>query len=450
MPRLLAGLLTMTVGAGLGAWLGHGVGSSLLNPLIGSFAALALLAAVDALRGYRLIRWLRHSTEGSAPRDSGLWGEIGYRMERSLRDLEFDLSRERSRLAQFLSAIEASPNGVLLLDSSEQIEWCNRLAADHFGLDPMRDLRQPITNLVHAPAFVDYLRQRQFEAPVVFGGSSGRAMLSVGVRLYGEGQMLVLSQDITQSERTDAMRRDFVANVSHEIRTPLTVLAGFIETMTQLQLSDVERKRVLALMSQQARRMQTLVDDLLMLAQLEGRPMPPAEHWMTLDRLLEIAEADARALSAGCHLLTVKRATGIEIAGVESEVLSAISNLLHNAVRYTPTGGSIEALWRPASDGSSHLVVSDTGAGIAREHLPRLSERFYRVDGSRSRETGGTGLGLAIVKHVMQRHGGELRIDSELGKGSRFALVFPAARVRLVAASPASGEQVESAATGVV
>ena len=178
--------------------------------------------------------------------------------------------------------------------------------------------------------------------------------------------------------------------------------------------------------------------------------MPPAEHWMTLDRLLEIAEADARALSAGCHLLTVKRATGIEIAGVESEVLSAISNLLHNAVRYTPTGGSIEALWRPASDGSSHLVVSDTGAGIAREHLPRLSERFYRVDGSRSRETGGTGLGLAIVKHVMQRHGGELRIDSELGKGSRFALVFPAARVRLVAASPASGEQVESAATGVV
>jgi two-component system, OmpR family, phosphate regulon sensor histidine kinase PhoR len=430
MPRILAGALALFVGGWLGSLIGRNIDAPILSTLIGSLSVLAILAAVDSLRGYRLITWLRGAQVAAAPRESGLWGEIGYRMERSLRALELEVSREQSRLAQFLSAIEASPNGVLLLDSMQQIEWCNSVAADHFGLDPKRDLRQPVTNLVRAPAFVTYLRDARFDGPITFTGPNGQISLSVLIRRYGEGQLLILSRDITERERSDAIRRDFVANVSHEIRTPLTVLTGFIETMSQLRLSEAERKRVLTLMAQQAHRMQTLVSDLLMLAQLEGSPLPTAERWVPLTRLLQQLEAEAKSISQGRHLLLFDEPGGIVIAGIESELLSAIGNLVQNAVRYTQSGGKIEVTWRQMADGSGQLSVSDTGPGIAREHLSRLTERFYRVDGSRSRDTGGTGLGLAIVKHVIQRHGGELTIESEVGKGSTFRLVFPAARTR--------------------
>jgi two-component system phosphate regulon sensor histidine kinase PhoR len=242
---------------------------------------------------------------------------------------------------------------------------------------------------------------------------------------------LLLSQDITERERAEAMRRDFVANVSHEIRTPLTVLAGFVETLAELPLTEPERRRVLGLMAQQTARMQALVGDLLMLAQLEGSPRPGADRWLPLATLLQRSLADAVALSAGRHLIVPRGVSDVEVAGTEGELLSAVGNLLGNAVRYTPEGGRIELGWGRQEDGRAFIEVSDTGPGIAREHLPRLTERFYRVDGSRSRDTGGTGLGLSIVKHVVQRHGGEIDIDSEIGKGSTFRLLLPALRVRL-------------------
>jgi two-component system phosphate regulon sensor histidine kinase PhoR len=246
---------------------------------------------------------------------------------------------------------------------------------------------------------------------------------------------LVLSQDITEGERADAMRRDFVANVSHEIRTPLTVLSGFIETMATLPLTDVERRRVLHLMDQQTQRMQTLVSDLLTLAQLEGSPRPAADRWVGVGDLLQQVESDARTLSQGRHEITVNGSEAAQLAGAEHELLSAMANLASNATRYTPEGGRIQMSWRVLHDGSGEFAVRDTGPGIEREHIPRLTERFYRVDGSRSRETGGTGLGLSIVKHVVQRHGGELDIQSEPGRGSNFRLVFPASRVRTAAAA---------------
>ena len=433
LPRIFAGTVTLLAGAGVGSMVGRGFDAPVLSVLMGSCAALAVMAGFDALRGYRLIRWLRGSQRDTAPTDSGLWGEIGYRMERSMRVLEVDVARERLRLTQFLSAIEASPNGVLLLDANRQIEWFNSVAADHFGLDRQRDLRQSITNLVRAPGFVSYLREGRFDASVTFPGPAGRATLSVLIRAYGEGQLLVLSQDITERERSDAMRRDFVANVSHEIRTPLTVLSGFVQTMSELELTQAERKRSLALMAQQTQRMLALVSDLLMLAQLEGSPLPPPEQWVVLNCLMEQVLNDARSLSAGRHVVTLDITTSVELAGVEAELMSAIGNLVHNAVRYTPAAGQINVSWRLLGDGSGQIEVTDTGPGIAREHLSRLTERFYRIDGSRSRDTGGTGLGLSIVKHVLQRHGGELRVESELGKGSSFRVIFPPARVRVIA-----------------
>ena len=430
LNRALLAIVLTLVGAWIGAVVGNAVDARQLGPAIGAAVAIAVWVLIDGLRALHLMDWLRGDLALEAPRDRGFWGEASYRIERALRQRDRAFVQEQERFAQFMSAIEASPNGVLLLDAADQIQWLNGVAATHFGLDPVRDRLQRVTNLVRSPTFVAYLQAGVFDDPVVFSTPGGDSTLSVIVSRYGEGMRLVLTQDITERERTEAMRRDFVANVSHEIRTPLTVLAGFVETMARLPLTETERQRVLALMQQQTDRMQALVGDLLTLAKLEGSPRPPADRWLNAAELLVRARLDAQALSGGRHTIELVGGDDAEMAGSDSELHSAVSNLLNNAVRYTPDGGHIQLrwLWRP--DGGAEIEVTDTGPGIAREHLPRLTERFYRVDSSRSRDTGGTGLGLAIVKHVAQRHGGEIDIQSEPGKGSTFKLVLPALRAR--------------------
>ena len=439
--RVVAGLACLAVGAMAASFAG-GDRSTLIGALLGRLIGFAAVVVLDGLRGWRLMRWLRGEHAGPAPRDAGFWGELGYRVERTFRSLDRSAEAERTRLSQFLAAMEASPNGVLLLDEGEQIEWLNGRAAEHFGLDPQRDLRQRVTNLIRSPEFVAYLQAGRFDAPLDLHPLRGPGTLQVLVRRYGEGLKLVLSQDLTERERAEQMRRDFVANVSHEIRTPLTVLAGFLETLRTLPLGEPEQRRIMALMSQQATRMSHLVADLLTLARLEGSPPPGSGHWVGVDSLLRHVEADARTISAGRDIVVGMDAAGAQIAGDEGDLQSALGNLVGNAVRYTPEGGRIEVAWRATEDGDGEIAVTDSGPGIDRVHLPRLTERFYRVDGGRSRESGGTGLGLAIVKHVMQRHGGELDIESEPGKGSTFRLVFPASRVRSSAPAPdKSGEQ---------
>jgi two-component system phosphate regulon sensor histidine kinase PhoR len=430
LGRALLYVVLALLGAGVGALVGHALAAPVPGTAVGAALAVGARSLVDELRAHRLMRWLRGDHEREAPRSPGPWGEAAYRVERALRLRDQALRQEQERFAEFMSAIEASPNGVLLLDAADQIEWLNQTAATHFGLDPERDRLQRVTNLVRSPSFVAYLQSGEFDDPIVFSAPGGDATLSVIVSRYGDGMRLVLSQDITERERTDAMRRDFVANVSHEIRTPLTVLAGFVETISTLPLTDVERERVLGLMTQQTARMTTLVEDLLTLAKLEGSPRPAADRWTPISRMLMQVESEARGLSAGRHSFRFTVAQDDEIAGNDSEWTSAIANLVSNAVRYTPAGGAISVTWSHRADGGAEIEVKDTGPGIAREHLGRLTERFYRVDGSRSRETGGTGLGLSIVKHVVQRHGGELDIQSELGRGSTFRIVVPAARVR--------------------
>jgi two-component system phosphate regulon sensor histidine kinase PhoR len=426
---VLSALLASIVGGVLVGWLTR---LPLAGVLFGVALGLGAMLLSDALKGARLRAWLRADAQDPAPADTGVWGELAYLMDKALRRRERRIEHEQQRLTQFLTAVEASPIGVMLLDAGHHITWCSRVAADHLGLDPKRDLEQPVTNLVRAPAFVEHLAVGPIEQPVSFLGLND-SRLSALVQPYGDGLKLVLTQDITERERAELMRRNFVANVSHEIRTPLTVLAGFVETLSSLPLTEAERKRVLVLMTAQAQRMQDLVADLLTLAQLEGSPRPPADRWVNVDALLEHARADALALSAGRHELHFEDGTGAQLAGNETELQSALSNLVMNAVRYTPPGGRIDVQWAASDDGWGTLRVSDTGIGIAREHLPRLTERFYRVDGSRSRDTGGTGLGLSIVKHVVQRHGGEIDIQSEPGKGSTFRLLLPPSRVRIVA-----------------
>jgi two-component system, OmpR family, phosphate regulon sensor histidine kinase PhoR len=434
---VVAALLTCAAGGMFVGWL---AGSFLAGLLCSAAIGLGSMLLFDAVKGARLLAWLRADAQGPAPAEVGLWGEAAYLVQKVLRRRDRDIQHEQQRLLQFLAAVEASPIGVLLLDASHQISWCSRVAADHLGLDPKRDLAQPVTNLVRAPAFVEHMTSGTAEQAVSFAGLNG-SRLSALVQPYGDGLKLVLTQDITERERAELMRRNFVANVSHEIRTPLTVLSGFVETLTDLPLTEAERKRVLALMATQAQRMQELVADLLTLAQLEGSPRPPTDRWIHVAELLERAKVDALALSAGRHELHFDRADDAQLAGNQAELQSALSNLVVNAVRYTPPGGRIDVLWVAADDGWGAICVNDTGIGIAREHLPRLTERFYRVDGSRSRDTGGTGLGLSIAKHVVQRHGGEIDIQSEPGKGSSFRLLLPPSRVRRAApaAQPKAG-----------
>jgi two-component system, OmpR family, phosphate regulon sensor histidine kinase PhoR len=437
--------LCFQLAGGVVAWLvvapTHVLATELEAVVLGVLLGGLIWFLTDLSRGGRVLRWLRSGDFSGVAIQTGLWGEVSARVRRLVRAREQATSDVQSRLQDFLSAFQASPNGVLLLDAQGGIEWFNQMAASHFGLDIQRDLLQHIGNLVRDPGFAGYFAGRNYASELIMSGRESTparpVRLSVHLHPYGEGRLLLLSRDVTALEQADAMRRDFVANVSHEIRTPLTVLTGFVETLQSCRLSEPERERYLALMAQQASRMQTLVSDLLTLSRLEGSPPPGASDWLPLAVLMRQLEQDARSLSAvlhpasdRAHSLLFDCPPGVEVAGAASELFSATSNLVGNAVRYTPAGGEIRVRVLLLADGGAEFSVSDSGPGIAPEHLPRLTERFYRVDQSRSRDTGGTGLGLAIVKHVAQRHDALLKIDSTPGKGSVFAITFPASRIR--------------------
>ena len=430
--RISLFVISLLAGALLGWWLAATPGA-----VAGLMAGSLLWFGLDLARGMKVARWLRNPDPGQELAMRGLWGEVADRARRALRAREQQAQASDQRLQDFLAAIQASPNGVVLLDAEGRIEWCNQTAATQLGIDARRDMLQLIGNLVRDPGFAAYHGSGDYRRDIVVTGrestSSRPVRISVQLHPYGEGRQLLLTRDITALEQAETMRRDFVANVSHEIRTPLTVLTGFVETMQNLPLSREEQVRYLALMAQQSLRMQTLVSDLLTLSRLEGSPPPATGEWTPVAALLAHCEQEARALGNALRKkqeLRFAAAPEGEVAGSQSELLSALSNLVSNAVRYTSAGGAIDVGWQPLEDGRAVFSVRDTGPGIAPEHLPRLTERFYRIDRSRSRETGGTGLGLAIVKHVVQRHGAELKVESTPGAGSTFSIVFPAVRLR--------------------
>lgn len=438
--RIFFFLVGQLAGAGLGWWQGGIWGAAL-----GAAAAAWIFFVWDLVRSARVLLWLRNGDIAGAPDLRGVWGEATDRMRRLLRNQQAQVFASDKRLQEILDALQASPNGVVLLDAQGRIEWCNQIAAAQFGFDTQRDVLQSIGNLLRDPQFTAYFSARDFSGDVVLEGRSSTparpVRISVRLHPYGDGRTLLLSSDVTAVEQAEAMRRDFVANVSHEMRTPLTVLAGFVETLQTLSLNSEERARYLDMMARQALRMQSVVQGLLTLSRLEGSPLPGMAEWTSVQSLLLRCEEEARALSV-LLVQAQQRPQTIQfpaaevlqeqgdIAGAPAELQSALSNLVSNAVRYTLAGGSIAVDWVRQADGSAIFSVRDTGPGIAAEHIPRLTERFYRVDRSRSRETGGTGLGLAIVKHVLQRHGATLEISSTLGKGSVFSVTFPANRLR--------------------
>jgi two-component system, OmpR family, phosphate regulon sensor histidine kinase PhoR len=390
---------------------------------------LAILLIIHLRYASLLAAWLEDPRLEDVPDGWGVWTDVFARLYRTRRATEQNEHRLQENEERFRRTISALPEGIVLIDAAFQIDWCNPVAEQHLGISLRADQGLRVTNLVRDPEFVSYMTSARFDTPLIIQPMA-RPGLALEVRIveFEAARSILITRDITQRERVDAVRRDFIANVSHELRTPLTVVNGFLEMLLHSQNeSGATRQRHLQLMQEQAQRMHRLVEDLLTLSRLESRESPLADEVVDVRQLMREVADEARALSLGRHKIEVN-ANGGFVRGSREELRSAFGNIVSNAVRYTPDGGSIKLEWREDASGG-RFDVTDTGIGVAPEHIARLTERFYRVDKSRSRETGGTGLGLAIVKHVLLRHGGHLEVQSEIGRGSTFTAVLPIERV---------------------
>ena len=410
------------------------VGWYVWDPAVGLALSLAVLTVMVLLQlGYmfQLSQWLDNPDEVRLSDGWGSWTEIFAKLYKLRRDEQ----RTRGELAEWLSrfrqAMNQLPDGVVIMDDVLFLEWCNPVAEEHFGLSLDTDKGMRVTNLIRSPEFIDYIILGKYDEPLTL--STVERKLIVHVIPFENRRQILVSHDVTRFEQLDQMRRDFIANASHELRTPLTVINGFLEiALSEPDLDAATRTQHLKLMAEQGKRMENLVEDMLHLTRLESIEYPLREENVDMASLLEQVQAEGLALSGGRHQVTLA-CNGPDLRGSTDELRSAIGNLVSNAVRYTPDGGTIAIDWSEDDDGP-RCTVSDTGIGIRPEHIARLTERFYRVDKSRSRETRGTGLGLAIVRHVLLRHHAQLQIESEVGQGSRFTIRFPRSAAMLQAA----------------
>jgi two-component system phosphate regulon sensor histidine kinase PhoR len=406
----------LLAGAGVAAWM---FGAS-----AGIFVIIAGLAAAvfTQLRYlFQASQWLDNPQSGRLPDGWGEWTGVFARLYRLRRDDEKNQAELTEWLARFRQAMHLLPDGVVIMDDVLFLEWCNPAAEEHLGLRHDRDKGMRVTNLVRSPDFMDYLILGRYEQPLTL--SFRERKLIVHIIPFENRRQILVTHDITETQRAEMMRRDFIANASHELRTPLTVIVGFLEIAASMDLDAETRAAHLKLMMEQGHRMQHLIEDMLTLSRLESVDHPVRPEHVDVPKLMEQILHEGRALSGGKHTITLE-VKGGDVMGSADELHSAFGNLVSNAVRYTPAGGEIHLRWEDTATGVQ-FQVQDTGIGISPEHISRLTERFYRVDKSRSRETQGTGLGLAIVKHVLLRHSGKLTITSEAGHGSSFTVNLP-------------------------
>jgi two-component system phosphate regulon sensor histidine kinase PhoR len=409
--------------------IGCAVGWLVGSPWGGLACALALHLAWVLANLFRLEWWLRHRSFADPPDVGGVWGEIIAQIVRLHRRKRFHKQRFVQLMRQLQRSTAALPNGVVILNAQREIVWFNRMAARLLNLRRTADLGMRIEHLLREPEFVRYLAGKDYSNPVAIRPTTAEdCYLSLQVAPYGEGQLLMLVSDVSRQMRLEAVRRDFVANASHELRSPLTVISGYLETLAQDAALDTELQGPLAEMRRQAERMTAIIRDLLALSRLEESDEVEGGEPIDIAALLALLRKDVLARAVHPQEVRVRIESAAQLLGDEPEIHSAFSNLVDNAAKYTPTEGAIEMRWWQDEDGA-HFAVSDTGMGIPPEHIPRLTERFYRVDAGRSRATGGSGLGLAIVKHVLQRHGATLEVQSTQGTGSTFTCHFPPERL---------------------
>ena len=377
---------------------------------------------------YRLERWYHKRKRFHPPEAGGIWGEVFhdiYLLQQRNRKRKRKLARMLSRFNESTSAM---PDATVVLNADDQIEWFNKAAERYLGLNPKQDVGQRIDNLLRHPSFIEFLSRGDFSKPLELPSPMGNEhTLSIRVVPYGNKRRLLVVRDITRMKHLERVRQDFVANVSHELRTPLTVIAGYLENMADAGDECSKRwEKSLAQMQEQSRRMIRIVEDLLALSRLDTDDGAPAHDAVAVPAILAAIREEAVALSGEAkHDIRLEADRELWMRGGEKVLYGVFSNLVFNAVQYTPPGSAIRIRWYQEGD-ELRLEVRDSGPGISAQHIPRLTERFYRVDPGRSREHGGTGLGLAIVKHGLERYGGHLEIESRLGEGSLFRCVFPA------------------------
>jgi len=402
-----------------------GIGSYVWNATIGLALGLLVLLALVLIQlhyMYLLSVWLDNPDQVRLADGWGSWTDIFAKLYRLRRDDQKSRNELAEWLSRFRQAMSLLPDGVVIMDDVLFLEWCNPVAEQHLRLDMDKDKGMRVTNLIRSPEFIDYIILGRYEQPLTL--SLGERKLIVHLIPFENRRQILVTHDVTEADRLEQTRRDFIANASHELRTPLTVINGFLEIALGQELDTVSREQHYKLMAEQGKRMQHLVEDMLSLTRLESIDYPVRSEPVDVRALLEQVKDEGDALSGGRHTISLE-SDGTALTGSADELRSAFSNLVSNAVRYTPDGGSINIIWRNSTAGPQY-VVRDTGIGIKQEHIVRLTERFYRVDKGRSRETQGTGLGLAIVKHVLMRHDATLSIESEPGKGSAFIVQFPA------------------------
>jgi two-component system, OmpR family, phosphate regulon sensor histidine kinase PhoR len=406
------------------------------RPLVWFVAVLAGYLSLQLINLYRLHRWLRNRNYLDPPDVSGAWSDVVGQVVRLHRRKRFHKQRLIQMFRELRRSTAAMPDGVIVLNAGREIQWFNRTAARLLGLQRKGDLGLRIDNLIRAPDFVQYLQHGDYTNAVVINWPlGGESMLSVQLIPYGGGQQLMLVRDVTRQAKLESMRKDFVANASHELRSPLTVVAGYLDTLAEDTAIDPSWLGPISEMRRQADRMGAIVNDLLELSKLESADKEAGDEPVDVAGMLSLLRKEVQAGPQRPREFILKLDSNAKLAGEEGEIHSAFSNLIANAVKFTPAEGSIEVRWWTDGNGA-HLSVRDTGIGIPAEHIPRLTERFYRVDPGRARQHGGSGLGLAIVKHVLQRHGARLDIESEEGRGSRFTCHFPRSRAIESAQSP--------------
>jgi len=408
---------------------GFVVGWALGNLWAGVAATLAAYLGWQLVNLYRVDRWLRYRSYTNAPNIGGVWDDVVAQVVRLYRHKRYHKQRLIQLFRELRRSTAALPDGVVVLNAALEILWFNRTAARLLDLRRPADVGLRLDNLLRQPEFARYVQAGQFgNALTVRPDVTNDCHLSLQIVPYGDGQRLLLVRDVSRQMRLEAMRKDFVANASHELRSPLTVISGYLETLSQDPVLDAELHGPIAEMRRQADRMTAIIRDLLELSRLEGTDEEVQGAPVDIPPMLAMLRKDVLARSVRPREVRVRIDSTARLIADEPEIQAAFSNLVDNAAKYTPPDGSIEMRWW-ADEAGGHFAVSDTGIGIPAEHLPRLTERFYRVDAGRSRATGGSGLGLAIVKHVLQRHGGTLEIDSIFGQGSTFTCHFPPRRV---------------------
>jgi two-component system phosphate regulon sensor histidine kinase PhoR len=397
-------------------------------PGLGIALALAGMLGWQLLNLFWLDAWLRERSRRDPPDAAGLWGDVVARVVRLHRRKRYHKQRLLDVFRELRHSTAAMPDGVVILNAQWEILWFNRMAGLLLRLHRKADLGLRVVNLLRDPALVGYLERQQFEEPLMVArGDEPPVHLSIQVVPYSGAQRLMLVRDVSRQVALESMRKDFVANASHELRSPLTVITGYLETL----LHDPEAETLkgpLTEMQRQAQRMNALVNDLLDLSRLDSLAEEAGGSTVDVAALSALLRKDVLARPTHPEVV-LEVATTAKLRGEESELHSAFSNLVDNAAKYTPASGVVRICWRLDDDGRARFEVHDTGPGIAPEHLPRLTERFYRVDSGRARSAGGAGLGLAIVKHALQHHGALLEVHSELGRGSTFSCVFPPRRV---------------------